>query len=67
MCNLYTIGLQLYWNKLHPRPFLENFKKLSQTIIFCKIAICVEELNHTNDYIKVKITKMACKFAVKSD
>ena len=41
--------------------------KLWQSIIFCKIVICVEELNYMNDYMKVKITKIACKFAVKSD
>ena len=25
MCNLYTVGLQLYLNKLQPKRFLENF------------------------------------------
>ena len=45
----------------------EEFFKLWQSIIFRNIFICVEELNYIKDYMKVKITKIACKFAVKSD
>ena len=47
--------------------FLREFLKLWQSIIFRKIVICVEELNYMKDYMKVKITEIACKFAVKSD
>ena len=39
--------------------------KLSQSSIFRNIFIYVEELNYMKDYMKVKITKVACKFAVK--
>ena len=31
------------------------------------MVICVEELNYMKDYMKVKITKIACKYTVKSD
>ena len=41
--------------------------KLWQSIIFCNIVICVEELNYMKDYMKIKITKIAFKFAVKTD
>ena len=44
-----------------------EFLKLSQSIIFRNIFICVEELNYMKDYKQVKITKIACKFAVKID
>ena len=47
--------------------FSWEFLKLSQSIIFCNIFICVEELNYMKDYMKVKITKIASKFAVKID
>ena len=40
-----------------------EFLKLWQSIIFRKIVICVEELNYMKDYMKAKITKIACKFA----
>ena len=41
--------------------------KLWQSIIFREIFICVEELNYMKYYMKVKITTIACKFAVKID
>ena len=41
--------------------------KLWQSIIFREIFICVEELNYMKHYMKVKITTIAWKFAVKID
>ena len=41
--------------------------KLSQSIILRNISICVEELNYMKDCMKFKITKIACKFAIKID
>ena len=67
MCNLYTAGLQLYWNKLHLKRFLEKFENFSNQLFFLKIVIFVEELNFMKDYMKAKFAKIACKFAVKSD
>ena len=39
--------------------FSWEFLKLSQSIIFRNIFICVEELNYMKDYMNVKITKIA--------
>ena len=44
-----------------------EFLKLSQSIAFRNIFIYVEELNYMKDYMKVKITKIAWRFAVKID
>ena len=43
---------------------LRIFKILAVNI-FRNIFICVEELNYMEDYLKVKITEIACKFVVK--
>ena len=45
--------------------FSWEFLKLSDSIIFRNIFICVEELNYMKDNMKVNITKIACKSAVK--
>ena len=58
ICTLQTCNLT--------QTFCGEFLKLWQSIIFGNIFICVEELNYMKDYMKVKITEIACKFAVKS-
>ena len=40
--------------------FSWEISKLSQSIIFRNIFIWAEELNYMKDYMKVKITKIAC-------
>ena len=45
--------------------FSWELSKLSQSVILCNIFIGVEELAYMKDYMKIKITKIACKFAVK--
>ena len=47
--------------------FSWEFLKLSHSIIFRNIFICVEELIYMKDNMKVKITKIACKLTVKID
>ena len=47
--------------------FSWEFLKLSHAITFRNTFTCVEELNYMKDNMKVKITKIACKFAVKID
>ena len=47
--------------------FSKEFLRFSQSIMFRNISIWVEELNYMKDCMKFKITKIACKFAIKID